>query len=61
LPGEELKDPNDWEFYLLNRIEGRTGREWSSAREWDDPWHLRQLMHLEQSGISGPVGLSPCE
>lgn len=61
LPGEELKDPNDWEFYLLNRIEGRTGREWSSAREWDDPWHLRRLMHLEQSGISGPVGFSPCE
>ncbi len=61
LPGEELKDPNDLEFYLLNRIEGRTGRDWFSTREWDDPWHLRQLMHLEQSGICGPVGLSPCE
>lgn len=61
LPGEELKDPNDWEFYLLNRIEGRTGRDWSAAREWDDPWHLRQLMHLERSSISGPVGFSSCE
>jgi len=61
LPGEELKDPNDLEFYLLNRIEGRTGRDFYSTREWDDPWHLRQLMRLEQSGICGPVGLSPCE
>ena len=27
LPGEGIKDPNDLEFYLLNRIEGRTGRD----------------------------------
>ncbi len=61
LPGEEIKDPNDLEFYLLNRIEGRTGRDVPSTRNWDDPWHLRQLIHLEQRCVSGPVGLSPCE
>lgn len=61
LPTDGVTDPNDLEFYLLNRIEGRTGREFSSARNWDDPWHLRELMHLEQRCISGPVGLSPME
>jgi pilus assembly protein CpaC len=61
LPTDGITDPNDLEFYLLNRIEGRTGREFSSARNWDDPWRLRQLIHLEQRCISGPVGLSPIE
>ncbi len=61
LPGEEIKDPNDLEFYLLNRIEGRTGRDVPSTRHWDDPWNLRRLIHLEQRCVSGPVGLSPME
>jgi pilus assembly protein CpaC len=61
LPTDGLTDPNDLEFYLLNRIEGRTGREFYPTREWDDPWELRHLMHLEQSGWSGPVGFSPME
>lgn len=61
LPGEEIKDPNDLEFYLLNRIEARTGRDIPSTRTWDDPWNLRRLMHLESRSVSGPVGLSPCE
>jgi len=61
LPGEDINDPNDLEFYLLNRIEGRTGRKFYPTRNWDDPWHLRQLLHLEQRCVSGPVGLSPPE
>jgi pilus assembly protein CpaC len=61
LPTDGLTDPNDLEFYLLNRIEGRTGREFYPTREWDDPWKLRHLMHLEQSGWSGPVGFSPMD
>lgn len=61
LPGEEIKDPNDLEFYLLNRIEGRTGRDFFPTRAWDDPWNLRRLMHLESRSVSGPFGLSPCE
>jgi pilus assembly protein CpaC len=61
LPTEGLTDPNDLEFYLLNRLEGRTGREFHSTREWDDPWKLRYLMHLEQSGRFGPVGFSSME
>jgi pilus assembly protein CpaC len=61
LPGEEIKDPNDLEFYLLNRIEGRTGHDVPATRNWDDPWNLRRLMHLESRSVSGPFGLSPCE
>jgi pilus assembly protein CpaC len=61
LPTDGLTDPNDLEFYFLNRIEGRTGREFHATREWDDPWKLRHWMHLEQSGSCGPVGFSSIE
>jgi len=61
LPGEEIKDPNDLEFYLLNRIEARTGRDIPSTRTWDDPWNLRRLIHLEQRSVCGPAGFTPCE
>lgn len=58
LPGEEVEDPNDHEFYLLNRIEGRTGRGFRSTTAWDDPWGLVERMKLERGNISGPVGHS---
>jgi pilus assembly protein CpaC len=61
LPGQEIEDPNDLEFYLLNRIEGRTGRGHHSTRNWDDPLGLVRLLHLEQRCVSGPVGFSPWE
>jgi pilus assembly protein CpaC len=61
LPTDGITDPNDLEFYLLNRIEGRTGREFYPTRQWDDPWGFRYLMHLEQSNCCGPVGFSPME
>lgn len=58
LPGEEIQDPNDLEFYLLNRIEGRTGREYRSTTSWDDPLGLVRLMKLERDNVSGPIGFS---
>ncbi len=58
LPGEEVQDPNDLEFYLLNRIEGRTGRGHRSTTHWDDPLGLVRLLRLEQSHVCGPVGFS---
>ncbi len=33
LPTDAMTDPNDLEFYLLNRIEGRTGRPFYPTRE----------------------------
>lgn len=58
LPGDEIKDPNDLEFYLLNRIEGRTGRYFRSTTNWDDPCCFVELMKLERRCVQGPVGFS---
>lgn len=58
LPGEEVQDPSDLEFYLLNRIEGRTGRNHRSTTSWDDPMGLRHLLKLERRHVCGPVGFS---
>ncbi len=61
LPTDGLADPNDFEFYFLNRIEVRRGRPLYSTREWDDPSNLRYLLHLEESGRYGPVGFFPTD
>jgi pilus assembly protein CpaC len=57
-PGDEVKDPNDLEFYLMNRIEGRTGADYRSSTGWDDPLGLVRLMKLERKRVCGPVGFS---
>ncbi len=57
-PGDEVKEPNDLELYFLNRIEGRTGKDFRSTTAWDDPFHLVPLLHLEQRYIHGPSGFS---
>jgi pilus assembly protein CpaC len=58
LPGAEIMDPDDCEFYFHNRIEGRTGRPYRATTSWDDP-HLH-LLHLEKKNVCGPVGYSEC-
>ena len=57
-PGDEVKEPNDLELFFLNRIEGRTGKEFRSTTAWDDVYHLRDLLKLERKYIQGPVGFS---
>jgi pilus assembly protein CpaC len=57
-PGEEVSTPTDLELYFLNRIEGRTGRDFRSTTEYDDPWHLLHHVKLEKKYISGPCGFS---
>jgi pilus assembly protein CpaC len=57
-PGDEVKEPNDLELYFLNRIEGRTGKDFRSTTKWDDVYHLRDLLKLEKKYIQGPVGFS---
>ncbi|MCY2986397.1 MAG: hypothetical protein NTY19_00775 [Planctomycetota bacterium] len=61
LPGAEVKEPTDLEFYLLNRMEGRTGRNYNTTQNADDPLHLVRLLRLEQKSVCGPVGLSNSE
>jgi pilus assembly protein CpaC len=58
LPGSEITDPNDCEFYFLNRLEGRTGDEFRSTTSWDDPCEWRYKMNLEHRHFCGPVGYS---
>ncbi len=58
LPGADIQDPNDLEFYFLNRIEGRTGRPFRSTTSWDDPCHLIRKLKLERDHACGPVGFS---
>jgi pilus assembly protein CpaC len=56
-PGDEVKEPNDLEFYLLNRIEGRTGRDFRSTVQYDDALGvLRCLFRLEKEHVRGPYG-----
>jgi pilus assembly protein CpaC len=57
-PGDEVKEPNDLELYLLNRIEARTGKDFRATTEWDDPWGLRHHLKLEKKYVNGPVGYS---
>ncbi|MFM8406424.1 MAG: hypothetical protein ACKN94_03800, partial [Pirellulaceae bacterium] len=58
LPGEEIEEPTDYEIYLLNRIEGRTGANHRSTTNWDDPLGIIEKMEFEQQCLHGPVGLS---
>ena len=56
-PGDEVKTPTDFEFYLLNRIEGRTGLDWRSTTEYDDALRvLRCFQRLEKDHVRGPYG-----
>jgi pilus assembly protein CpaC len=56
-PGDEVNEPNDLEFYLLNRIESRTGRDHRSTTQYDDPLHVvRCFMKLANDHIQGPHG-----
>lgn len=58
LPTDGVTDPNDLEFFLLQRIEGRTGRDVPSTKTWDDPMNLVPHLKLERRCVSGPVGFS---
>ena len=57
-PGDEVLEPNDLEFYLLNRIEGRTGKDFRATTKWDDPYRILDLLRLEERYVRGPSGFS---
>ena len=59
LPGTEVYEPNDLEFYLLNRIEGHTGHaEYRSTLQADDPWGCQRRLLIECEYVHGPHGFS---
>ena len=56
-PGEEVNTPTDFEFYLLGRLEGKTGVDWRSTTEYDDALGiLRCFLRLENEHVRGPHG-----
>jgi pilus assembly protein CpaC len=55
-PGDDVKEPNDLEFYFFNRIESRTGKDFRSTLGWSDPFHVRGLIKLESKSVCGPHG-----
>ena len=57
-PGDEVKEPNDLEFFFLNRIEARTGKDFRATTAWDDVYNLRHHLKLEKKYVNGPVGFS---
>ena len=57
-PGDEVKEPNDLEFFFLNRIEARTGKDFRATTAWDDIYNLRNHLKLEKKYVNGPVGFS---
>jgi pilus assembly protein CpaC len=57
-PGDEVKGPNDLEFFFLNRIEGRTGKDFRATTSWDDPLNLNRLLKLVPRYVNGPSGFS---
>ena len=59
-PGADVNAPNDLEFYLGNRIEGRTGRDWRATigRFSSAPALLPAYLRLHQEYVRGPHGFS---
>ena len=57
-PGEEVREPNDLEFFFMNRIEGRTSIDKRSTTTYDDPLHLIRHSIVEKKFLIGPSGYS---
>jgi pilus assembly protein CpaC len=57
LPGHEILDPNDVEFYLWNRIEGHCKDFRSPIRT--DLSRLKQYYRTESVNVFGPTGYTP--
>ena len=57
-PGDEVREPNDLEFFFMNRIEGRTGIDKRSTTTYDDPFHIIRHSIVEKKYLIGPAGYS---
>ncbi len=61
LPGAEVNGPNDLEFYLGNRIEGISGRDWRATTQrytTPVPALLPTFLRLQDEFLQGPYGFS---
>jgi pilus assembly protein CpaC len=57
LPGENIQDPTDKEFYFKNRIEGRTGDDFRATAAWDRH-SVQEQIQYENRHVCGPCGYS---
>src|SRR5271157_3606211 len=55
-PGDRVYQPNEPEFYLLGRIEGKLGREFRATKAEQDPLRLMKHFQSEQQWVLGPHG-----
>jgi pilus assembly protein CpaC len=58
LPGSDLFEPSDLEFYLLGRLESLRGHDYRSP-VMNDPARMRRYHRCDQIHIFGPNGYSP--
>ncbi len=55
LPGADMFEPDDWEFYVRNRIESKTSEDYRSTirTNWD---RIARYRRVEKIYIAGPSG-----
>jgi len=58
LPGEDVLEPTDCEFYLKGRIERRELVPYQATVGWDDPLGVDHRYQIESRYICGPYGYS---
>jgi pilus assembly protein CpaC len=58
LPGEDVLEPDDHEFFFKGRIEKRSWQPYRATASWDDPLGVEHQRQLESKFIYGPHGYS---
>jgi pilus assembly protein CpaC len=53
---DRVAEPNDWEFYFLGRIEGKTGKDVRATVLELDPLHVMRHFQSEAHYVVGPRG-----
>jgi pilus assembly protein CpaC len=57
-PGERILEPNDYEFYFLGRLEGKTGKPHRATVHYLDPLEVMKHFRSEEYWVVGPHGHS---
>ena len=57
-PGDRVIQPNDFEFYVLGRIEGKSGKDFRATVRQQDPLNVMRHFQSEKQWVVGPHGHS---
>jgi len=55
-PGDRILQPNDFEFFFLGRIEGKSGRDFRATVREHDPLNVMKHFRSEYRWVVGPHG-----